>query len=139
MEEQLSYETLLNWVCDDQLKEEDVDVAIPKIKLEESFLALNALEALGLTDVSNPTKADLSGITSTEGVALCEIVHCASLEIDEEGGEEEEASQCPIDRDHTPQLFVADHPFLFFILHKGTQSILLSGRFAKPEEKQVCL
>ncbi|CAI5780101.1 SERPIN domain-containing protein [Podarcis lilfordi] len=76
LEEELSYEKLLEWTSETCLKVEEVDVAIPKTRLEMSIPALKFLEALGLHNVSNPEKADLSGITSTEMVAVFPLFVC---------------------------------------------------------------
>ncbi|XP_061466754.1 leukocyte elastase inhibitor-like [Rhineura floridana] len=139
LEDIFTYEKLLEWTCETRLKVEEVEVAIPKIKIEKSILVLNFLEALGLNDVSDPEKADLSGITTTEAVALSEIVHGAALEINEDGGKE--PPHCPREGHHVHQAcvqFVADHPFLFFVLHNCSNSILFLGRFVKPKEKKDC-
>ncbi|XP_053253547.1 serpin B3-like [Podarcis raffonei] len=139
LEEELTYEKLLEWTSETCLKVEEVDVAIPKTRLEKSIPALKFLEALGLNNASNPEKADLSGITTTEMVAVSEIVHGVALEMDEDGGGE--APHCPRNRHPVSRAdvqFVADHPFLFFILHKFTNSILFFGRLAEPEENTAC-
>uniref|UniRef100_A0ACB8FCY4 Uncharacterized protein n=1 Tax=Sphaerodactylus townsendi TaxID=933632 RepID=A0ACB8FCY4_9SAUR len=134
LEEEMTYEKVAEWVCQKQLKVEEVEVAIPKFKMQKEILTAKLLEALNVTQVLDPKMADLTGITLTEDVALSEIVHSASLEIDEEGGEE---PHCLKDRHLKRRAcvqFIADHPFLFFVLHNCTRSILLLGRFVKPEK-----
>nr|XP_020642321.1 leukocyte elastase inhibitor-like [Pogona vitticeps] len=130
LEDSLTHEHLLNWSC--QLKPAEVDVFIPKFSLEKS---LYSIECLDLPNLQDPEKADFSQATTTEGVALTQLVHDTFIEIDEEGGEEPEARRCPRDRRPRREAVevVADHPFLYFILHNCTQSILALGRFAKPE------
>nr|XP_060630708.1 serpin B3-like [Anolis sagrei ordinatus] len=131
LEDALTHEHLLDWSC--HLKPEEVDVFIPKFSLEKS---LYLHEYLALHDLADPEKADFSRATCTEGVALTLLVHDTFLEIDEEGGEEAAASpRCPRDRRQNREVleFVANHPFLYFVHHNCTQSILALGRFAKPE------
>nr|XP_016851212.1 PREDICTED: serpin B3 [Anolis carolinensis] len=129
LEEALTHEHLLEWSC--HLKPEEVDVFIPKFSLEKS---LYLHEYLGLHDLSDPEKADFSRATCTEGAALTQFVHDTFIEIDEEGGEEAEAPRCRDRRQHREVLeFVANHPFLYFIHHNCTQSLIALGRFAKPE------
>ncbi|XP_060134223.1 serpin B3-like [Zootoca vivipara] len=130
LEDGLSHEHLLDLSC--HLKAIEVDVAIPKFSSEKS---IEANEYLNLPDLSDHEKADFSGATTTEGVALTQLVHDAAIEIDEEGGEEPEAVPCTKDRRprREPVEFLADHPFLYFIRHNCTQSIIALGRFAKPE------
>ncbi|XP_077207332.1 leukocyte elastase inhibitor-like [Paroedura picta] len=135
LEAKLTYEKVAEWTCQKQLKLEEVEVAIPKIKMEKGIRTAKFLEALAVTQVLDPKMADLTGITLTEDVALNDIVHSTSLEIDEEGGEE---PQCQKDSQQSPRecvQFVADHPFLFLVLHNCTGKILLLGRFIKPEMK----
>ncbi|KAH0617967.1 hypothetical protein JD844_016790 [Phrynosoma platyrhinos] len=130
LEDGLSHEHLLDWSC--HLKPEEVDVFIPKFSLERSYY-LN--EYLDLHDLSDPEKADFSQATTTEGVALTQLVHDAFLEIDEEGGEEAEARRCPRDRRPRREAvqFVADHPFVYFVRHNCTQSVIALGKFSTPE------
>ncbi|XP_033010475.1 serpin B3-like [Lacerta agilis] len=130
LEDGLSYDQLLNWSC--ILKPEEVEVVIPKFRVEKS-VEVNAY--LDLSPLTDPEKADLSSATTTEGVALTQLVHDTFIEIDEEGGEEAEAPICPGDRRprQEPKAFLANHPFLYFVLHKGTQSLIALGKFARPE------
>uniref|UniRef100_A0A8D0BPB9 Serpin domain-containing protein n=1 Tax=Salvator merianae TaxID=96440 RepID=A0A8D0BPB9_SALMN len=130
LEDGLTHEHLLDWFCD--LKPEDIDVSIPKFSLERN---LEANHYVNLPELTDHEKADFSGATTTEHVALTQFIHDTSFEIDEEGGEPAEAPRCPRDRRPRRECakFVANHPFLFFALHHCTQSLLVFGRFSKPE------
>nr|XP_060628702.1 serpin B3-like [Anolis sagrei ordinatus] len=130
LEDSLTHEHLLDWAS--HLKPEEVDLFIPKFSLEKKFY-LN--QCLGLHDLSDPKKADFSQATTTEGVTLTQLVHDAFFEINEEGCEEvEDPRLCRDRRSHRKALeFMVDHPFLYFIYHKCTQSIILFGKFSKPE------
>lgn len=110
-------------------------MAIPKIQMTKNVLTAKFLEALDVTQLLDPKMADLTGITLTEDVALNEIVHSTCLEMDETGREE---PQCLKDAHQSHRecvKFVADHPFLFFVLHNSSGCILLLGRFVRPERK----
>ncbi|KAJ7338470.1 hypothetical protein JRQ81_012348 [Phrynocephalus forsythii] len=130
LEDSLTHEHLLDW--SGQLKPEEVEVFIPKFSLEKS---LYAIEYVDLPDLQDPEKADFSQATTTEKVALTQLVHDTFIEIDEEGGEEVQPPRRPRDRrPHRKAVeVVADHPFLYYILHKPTQSVIALGKFAKPE------
>uniref|UniRef100_A0A803TW12 Serpin domain-containing protein n=1 Tax=Anolis carolinensis TaxID=28377 RepID=A0A803TW12_ANOCA len=130
LEDSLTHEHLLDWAS--HLKPELVDLFIPKFSLEKKFY-LN--QYLDLHDLSDPKKADFSQATTTEGVTLTQLVHDAFLEINEEGCEEvEDPRLCRDRRSHRKALeFMVDHPFLYFVHHKCTQSIILFGKFSKPE------
>lgn len=129
LEDGLTYEHLLGRGYD--LKPEELDVFIPKFSLEKS---LEALKYLDLPDLTDPSKANLAGATTTKNVALKQLVHGAFIEIDEEGGEEAEEHHYPRYKRHqeTPKI-VVNKPFLYYVRQNKTQSIVLLGRFSKPE------
>lgn len=68
-------------------------------------------------------------------LVLSKVVHKAFVEVNEEGTEAAAATaavvmnRCAV----IPVIFVADHPFLFFIRHNPTMSILFTGRYCSPE------
>lgn len=69
-------------------------------------------------------------------LVLSEVVHKAFVEVNEEGTEAAAATaavmmlRCAM---LPPEKFIADHPFLFFIRHKPSMSILFAGRYCSPE------
>uniref|UniRef100_A0A8D2JE31 Serpin domain-containing protein n=1 Tax=Varanus komodoensis TaxID=61221 RepID=A0A8D2JE31_VARKO len=135
LEQQLEDELddlLLDWSCILKLKE--VEVLIPKFSIEKCLDANAYLDMSALTD---PQKANFSRATTTTGVALSQLVHHTVIEIDEEGGEEPEAPTCHHDTYpcQEPKPFVANHPFVYYVLHKATQSLVALGKFIKPEER----
>lgn len=106
---------------------------LPKFKLEESYDLKSDLAAMGLLDVFDSGKADLSGMSGARDLFLSKIVHKAFVEVNEEGTEAAAATAgiamlCMVMEED----FNADHPFLFFIRHNPTQSILFFGRYASP-------
>ncbi|NXE23728.1 ILEU inhibitor, partial [Ardeotis kori] len=131
LEKQLTLEKLQEWT--EHLYSTDVRVCLPKFKLEESYDLESDLAALGLLDVFDSGKADLSGMSGARDLFLSKIVHKAFVEVNEEGTEAAAATAgiamlcLAIEED-----FNADHPFLFFIQHNPTQSILFVGRYASP-------
>ena len=113
----------------------DIIVHLPKFKLEEQYELNDALAKLGMTDVFCESKADLSGMNGHGGLFLSTVAHKAFVEVNEEGTEAAAAtvaiaSFCMMRRQ---QHFTADHPFLFFIRHNKTKSILFLGRFSSPQ------
>ncbi|NXB53619.1 ILEU inhibitor, partial [Leucopsar rothschildi] len=131
MEKQLTLEKLQKWT--EHLYSADVHVRLPKFKLEESYDLTSDLAAMGLVDVFNSGKADLSGMSGARDLFLSAVVHKAFVEVNEEGTEAAAATAgiamlCMLIEED----FNADHPFLFFIRHNPTQSILFLGRYASP-------
>nr|XP_056710973.1 serpin B6-like [Euleptes europaea] len=130
LEDALTHEDLLDWSYD--LKSEEVDVAIPKFSMEKTA---EADKYLNLSLLNDSGKADFSGATTTHGVALSQLVHDTFFEIDEEGGEAPATKEAQASRRQRrgPVSFIADHPFLYYVRHNCTKSILIFGRFCKPE------
>ncbi|GAB0183703.1 leukocyte elastase inhibitor-like [Grus americana] len=133
LEQQLTLENLQEWTCPEHLYSTDVRVRLPKFKLEESYDLKSDLAAMGLLDVFDSGKSDLSGMSGARDLFLSKIVHKAFVEVNEEGTEAAAATAgiamlCMVMEED----FNADHPFLFFIRHNPTQSILFFGRYASP-------
>ncbi|XP_054237899.1 leukocyte elastase inhibitor [Indicator indicator] len=133
LEKQLTLEKLQEWTCPEHLYSADVHVRLPKFKLEESYDLESDLATMGLLDVFDSGKADLSGMSGARDLFISKIVHKAFVEVNEEGTEAAAATAgiamlCMAMEEH----FNADHPFLFFIRHNPTQSILFLGRCTSP-------
>ncbi|XP_061446549.1 leukocyte elastase inhibitor-like [Rhineura floridana] len=135
LEKQLTLEKLQEWTQPGKMySNSEIYVHLPKFKLEESYDLKSDLAALGLLDVFDSGKADLSGMSGTQDLHVSKIVHKSFIEVNEEGTEAAAATAamvmlCSMSMGED---FNADHPFLFFIRHNPTKSILFLGRFASP-------
>uniref|UniRef100_A0A8C4ZJ93 Serpin peptidase inhibitor, clade B (ovalbumin), member 1 n=1 Tax=Gadus morhua TaxID=8049 RepID=A0A8C4ZJ93_GADMO len=135
LEKELTQEKLDEWTNRENMDtQSDVLVHLPKFKLEEDYELKEALGKMGMTDVFIGGKADLSGMNREGGLFLSTVAHKAFVEVNEEGTEAAAAtagmiSFCMLQEEH----FTADHPFLFFIRHNKTKSILFFGRFSSPQ------
>lgn len=112
----------------------DIYVHLPKFKLEDDYELKEPLAKMGMADVFCSGRADLSGMNGDKGLFLSTVAHKAFVEVNEEGTEAAAAtagiaSFCMLREEH----FTADHPFLFFIRHNKTKSILFLGRFSSPQ------
>ena len=113
----------------------DVEVWLPKFKMDEMLSLVEALDGLGMKDLFMEGVADLSGVDGSCELYVSKVLHRAVVDVNEEGTEAAAATammamccSAPLD----PNQFRADRPFLFFIQHKPTQSILFLGRLVKP-------
>ncbi|TMS17769.1 Leukocyte elastase inhibitor [Larimichthys crocea] len=134
LEKQLTRANLEEWTNRDNMDNPEVHVHLPKFKLEEDYELNDPLAKLGMTDVFCAAKADLSGMNGDSGLFLSTVAHKAFVEVNEEGTEAAAATAgivafCMLMEEH----FTADHPFLFFIRHNKTKSILFLGRFSSPQ------
>ncbi|GAB1298067.1 Serpin B6 [Apodemus speciosus] len=134
VEKEITYEKFVEWTRLDKMDEEEVEVFLPKFKLEENYEMKDVLCKLGMTDAFDGGRADFSGMSSKQGLFLSKAIHKAFVEVNEEGTEAAAATaaimmlRC---MRFTPR-FCADRPFLFFIQHVKTNGILFCGRFSSP-------
>lgn len=134
VEKALTYEKLRAWTNPETLTESKVQVFFPRLKLEESYDLETVLQSLGMTDAFEETKADFSGMTSKKNVPVSKVAHKCFVEVNEEGTKAA-ATTAVIRNTRSCRIeprFCADRPFLFFIWHQKTSSILFCGRFSSP-------
>ncbi|KAK2834983.1 hypothetical protein Q5P01_015467 [Channa striata] len=135
LEKDLTQERLNEWTYRENMDvHSEVLIHLPKFKLEQDYELSETLAKLGMTDVFCGAKADLSGMNGQMGLFLSTVAHKAFVEVNEEGTEAAAATagiafNCMPREEH----FTADHPFLFFIRHNKTKSILFLGRFSSPQ------
>ncbi|KAG9479339.1 hypothetical protein GDO78_012810 [Eleutherodactylus coqui] len=134
LEKELSYEKLKAWTSADVMGKTEVEVDFPRIRLEEQYDLKTYLTEMGLADLFDADKADLTGISKKGNLFVSKIFHKAFVEINEEGTEAAAATAGIVTARIRPivERFHADHPFLFFIKHNETDIILFLGKFCKP-------
>uniref|UniRef100_A0A8C9L717 Serpin family B member 11 (gene/pseudogene) n=1 Tax=Pavo cristatus TaxID=9049 RepID=A0A8C9L717_PAVCR len=133
-ESTMTYENLMLWFSSEHMFETVVEVYLPQFKLEGTFNLNEVLKAMGMTDIFTESKADLSALSSEKSLVLSNIVHKAYVEVNEEGTTAAAATGATIVRRSLPltEVFMADRPFLFFIRHNSTDTILFFGKFCSP-------
>uniref|UniRef100_A0A8C1Q0E4 Serpin B6 n=1 Tax=Cyprinus carpio TaxID=7962 RepID=A0A8C1Q0E4_CYPCA len=136
LEKALTYEKLMEWTKPSKMLQEQVQVTLPRFKMEESYDKMRSLLiSMGMEDVFDLQKVNLSGMSPNNDLVVSEVIHKAFVEVNEEGTEAAAATanvgftaSMPVD----PKTFIADHPFIFFIRHNPSNSILFYGRFCSP-------
>lgn len=111
-----------------------VNIILPRFKMEFRRELSKDMMNLGMEELFSET-ADLSGIRERNDLHVSLMLHKAVIEVDEMGSEAAAISGVGIDgRLKVPQkeTFKADHPFLFYIVHRDTDTILFSGRVMNP-------
>ena len=131
----LETENFNHWVS--TLQKQEVIVSLPKFKMISEFLLNETLEALGMTDAFDVASADFSGMTPDPvGLYISAVVHKAFVDVNEEGTEAAAATAVVMTlRAIMPEpkpVFRADHPFMFIIRDKSSDSILFIGRVMDP-------
>ncbi|XP_061094993.1 serpin B6-like [Conger conger] len=135
LEKELTYNKFIEWTQPEKMKYTPLVLAVPKFKMEESNDLEDILVNMEMKDAFDVSKSDFSGMSPSNDLVLSKVVHKAFVEVNEEGTEAAAATAATMIVGCSrppPDQFIADHPFLFFIRHNPTQSILFYGRFCSP-------
>ena len=137
LENSLTGASLSAWTSG--MRDEQVEVALPKFKMSSGFDLAQTLKALGVKDAFDSEKADFSGMDGKpHWLYISAVLHKAYVDVNEKGTEAAAATAVvtmlgaarpPVE---PPREFRADHPFLFVIRDSTTGSILFMGRVTKP-------
>ena len=135
LEAKLNQENLARWTS--ALAKRKVEVFLPRFKLSSEFSLRDVLASMGMTHAFD-SRADFSGISTQEKLAISAVLHKAFVDLNEEGTEAAAATAVVIARamavlPKPPVVFRADHPFLFLIVDNRTRSILFLGRVTSPQ------
>ncbi|XP_074478835.1 leukocyte elastase inhibitor-like [Sebastes fasciatus] len=135
LESELTYEKFVDWTRPDLMGETEVDVMLPRFKMEVTYALKDILISMGMVNAFDVTRSDFSGMSPANDLVLSKVVHKAFVEVNEEGTEAAAATAAVVStRSITiPVIFKADHPFLFFIRHNPTMTILFAGRYCSSE------
>lgn len=134
LEEQLTADKLLEWTRAENMHMTELYLSLPRFKVDEKYDLPIPLEHMGMVDAFDPQKADFSGMSSTQGLVVSKVLHKSFVEVNEEGTEAAAATgvEVSLTSAQIAEDFCCDHPFLFFIIHRKTNSILFFGRISSP-------
>ncbi|XP_059137002.1 plasminogen activator inhibitor 2 [Peromyscus eremicus] len=134
LESEINFDKFNKWISKDTMAEDDVEVYIPQFKLEQHYELKSILRSMGMEDAFNKNKANFSGMSQRNDLFLSEVFHQATVDVNEEGTVATGGTGAVMTgrTGHGGPQFVADHPFTFFIIHKGTNVILFCGRLSSP-------
>lgn len=134
LEKTLTGENLSKWLA--AVRQQEVNVALPKFKTTQRLDLKAVLQTLGMTDAFS-LKADFSGMTGQPDLLISAVIHQAYVDVNEEGTEAAAATAVVMSLksavpDRVP-VFRADRPFLFLIRDARSGSILFLGRMMNPK------
>ncbi|HIH23389.1 TPA: serpin family protein [Candidatus Micrarchaeota archaeon] len=113
----------------------EVDVILPRFKLNTSYELIDVLRKMGLVTAFSPA-ADFSGINNgLEPLFVDKVLHSAFVETNEKGTKAAAATSiigATLGASHKPIQFIADHPFVFAIVERASGNILFLGRLSNP-------
>jgi len=116
------------------LKQQKVEVSIPRFKVECNYELSTPLKAMGMKKAFEET-ADFSKICD-EVLFISSIIHKTYVEVTEEGTEAAAVTVVEFETTSMPDypIFFANKPFIFLIREKGTGVILFAGKMGAVEK-----
>ncbi|XP_019713053.1 leukocyte elastase inhibitor-like [Hippocampus comes] len=140
LERELTYDTIMKSTQPDKMEiDVEVQVGLPRFKMEVTYNLEEILISMGMVDAFDGDRSDFSGMSPADDLALSKVIHKAFVEVNEEGTEAAAATAVivveitSVREPKVPKVFVADHPFFFFIRHNPSKTILFAGQYTTPE------
>ncbi|NXX36257.1 OVAL protein, partial [Nicator chloris] len=131
LETAITFENLKEWTSSSKMEERKIKVYLPRMKIEEKYNLTSVLKSLGITDLFS-SSANLSGISSAESLKVSGVFHEAFVEIYEAASKVVGSPGAGVDDASVSEVIKADRPFIFWIKHNPSDSILLFGRCSSP-------
>ncbi|XP_077522091.1 iris-like isoform X3 [Amblyomma americanum] len=105
----------------------DIELYLPKFKLEQAIYLKETLKAMGIKDFFTAA-AELRGISDRRNLVVSEVIHKAFVEVNEEGTEAAAATAVVMfDTLLMTTRFVVDRPFMFLIRSLDPELVLFMG------------
>lgn len=117
-----------------QLKDESVDISLPKFSIDTTCGAEKILAKAGLASIFT-TKADFSGISKEQKLHVEELKQHVSIRVDEAASSENFLTSTSALRSNAQaaeQLIAVDRPFLFFVRDVIDDVIIVAGKVVRP-------
>lgn len=120
--------------ADQKMTSTSIELGLPKFRYEWGTMSLTkALEALGMTDAFDDTKADFTGMEPTGELYIADVLHKAFVGVDESGTEAAAATAVIMAGNAGPGATMEiDRPFLFLIRDSSNGMILFVGQVVDP-------
>uniref|UniRef100_S4RAD1 Serpin family B member 1 n=1 Tax=Petromyzon marinus TaxID=7757 RepID=S4RAD1_PETMA len=134
LESALTLKSLRQWTSPENMSKLEVELHLPRFRLEKSYTLNEHLQRLGMASVFTQGEADFSGINGARDLYVSHVAHKAFVEVNEEGTEAAAATAAIVMMRcaRMGPVVRADHPFIFFIRENSSGSVLFLGRFASP-------
>lgn len=137
LETKLSADALMRWRGASEMVE--VEVSVPRFRLEPPTIEIKELLATMGMELPFEGRADFSAMARLrDGLYISDVYHKAFIEVNEEGAEASAASAVVMSARSVSRLkperarFIADHPFLFLLMDRRTDTVMFLGRVTDP-------
>lgn len=118
------------------LEKRRVHLYLPKFTHRQKFEPLDLLKTLGITDLFDNSKSDLSLINDQEPLSISKVIHESVVTVDEDGTQAAaatalmmEVGAAPPQAEKEPVIFKADHSFYYYIRSTFPNLIYFNGIF----------
>lgn len=115
-----------------QLRSHESMVSLPRFTLHERLDLIPVLQKLGVLDLFDEQKANLTGIDGADDLFVHPLIHEARVSVDEVGTVAAAATGGGAVLTSGPVPVVFDHPFVFLIYDNLTGAVLFTGRVSDP-------
>lgn len=115
----------------EDFEESEVEVYLPKFNIDSDLELRTVLEHLGIMDVFDPAKANLSKMSSQQ-IYVSRVFHKAVIQVDEVGTEAAAIAGGTLSFKQSPVEFIFDRPFGFLITDRTTHTLLFAGQVRHP-------
>ncbi|MFL0247739.1 serpin family protein [Candidatus Clostridium stratigraminis] len=128
----MTYDNWEKWTND--FKRAEVDIKLPKFKIEYEDELNKMLQGFGMKDAFDPEKADFSKMTDKKSQYINLVKQKCYIDVNEAGTEAAAATEVAMDLGIVvnPIAFTADKPFIYAIADKKTGLIIFMGKLEKP-------
>ena len=114
-------------------------VHLPRFRMEWGTVLNETLRAMGMVEAFDPSNADFSGMSDLARqmqLHISKVRQKTYVDVNEEGTEAAGVTSVEMRFTSVPTPFTlrADHPFLFVIREKFSETILFAGVFVEPPE-----
>jgi serine protease inhibitor len=130
----LDADTWAAWMAelDEQESGREATVQLPRFELEYERRLNDDLRALGMVDVFDPGRADLSRLTPDPTAYVSDVKQKTFVKLDEEGTEAAAVTVVEVRTVSAPPTFRFDRPFVFAIRERLSGTILFIGGIGDP-------
>ncbi len=123
----------MDWI--NGLTETEVNIFLPKFKVEYNIGLIPTLKALGMQKAFSPSEANFDKINPDYDLFISNIKHKTFVDVNEEGTEAAAVTSISFEITSigTEEVyFIVDRPFIFFLREKNTGTILFIGKIMNP-------
>lgn len=117
--------------ADAEYDEDPIEVFVPRFSITADFTLNVILEQMGLTDIFNVKKANLSRI-SKHPIYLSRVIHKTQIDVNEVGTVASAATGAVFANKAISPRFHANRPFAFLIIERITNTLLFCGQVRNP-------